>query len=106
MSKAIGFVIISHNYPQQLLRLVRCLQRNYNNPPIAIHHDLGQSQIRRDDFPSCPICLSTREDTLGTVLDSSRRLKFTRITLQGRDAKLVCSAERRRLSSYASRPGA
>ena len=52
MSKAIGFVIISHNYPQQLLRLVRCLQRNYNNPPIAIHHDLAQSQIRRDDFPS------------------------------------------------------
>jgi Core-2/I-Branching enzyme len=52
MSEAIGFVIISHNHPQQLLRLVRCLQRNYDNPPIAIHHDLGQSQIRREDFPS------------------------------------------------------
>jgi len=52
MSKAIGFVIISHDYPRQLLRLVRCLQQNYDNPPIAIHHDFGQSQITRGDFPS------------------------------------------------------
>lgn len=52
MSKRIGFVILSHNNPQQLLRLVRCLQRIYDNPPIAIHHDIGQSPLRRNDFPS------------------------------------------------------
>ena len=52
MSNRIGFVILSHNNPRQLLRLVLCLQRIYDNPPIAIHHDIGQSQIRRDDFPS------------------------------------------------------
>ena len=52
MSKRIGFVILSHNNPRQLLRLVLCLQRIYDNPPIAIHHDIGQNQIRRDDFPS------------------------------------------------------
>jgi hypothetical protein len=51
MSKRIGFVILSHNNPHQLRRLVRCLQRIYDNPPIAIHHDLGQSPLRPDDFP-------------------------------------------------------
>jgi Core-2/I-Branching enzyme len=52
MSKRIGFVILSHNNPQQLGRLVRCLQRIYDNPPIAIHHDMGQSPLRQDDFVS------------------------------------------------------
>lgn len=50
--KQIGFVILSHNNPQQLLRLVRCLQRIYNNPPIVCHHDFGQCPLRREDFPS------------------------------------------------------
>jgi hypothetical protein len=48
----IGFVILSHNNPQQLRRLVLCLQRAYDNPPIAIHHDFGQSSLRQEDFPS------------------------------------------------------
>jgi len=52
MSKPIGFVVLSHNNPHQLQRLVRCLRRVYDNPPIAIHHDIGQSRIRSDDFPS------------------------------------------------------
>ena len=52
MPKRVGFVILSHNNPQQLRRLVRCLQQIYDNPPIAIHHDFGQSPIRQDDFPS------------------------------------------------------
>ena len=52
MSTRIGFVILSHNNPQQLRRLVRCLQRIYDNPPIAIHHDFGQSPLCQDDFPS------------------------------------------------------
>jgi hypothetical protein len=52
MAREIGFVIISHNQPQQLLRLVRRLQSLYDNPPIAVHHDFAQSPIRRDEFPS------------------------------------------------------
>ena len=52
MSKPIGFVILSHDNPQQLRRLVRCLQRIYDNPPIAIHHDIGHSPLRQYDFPS------------------------------------------------------
>lgn len=51
MSKQIGFVILSHNHPEQLLRLVRCLERTYDHPPIAIHHDFGQSSLVRGDFP-------------------------------------------------------
>lgn len=51
MSSEIGFVIVSHNYPQQLLRLVCSLQRFYDNPLIAIHHDVSQSPIRYGEFP-------------------------------------------------------
>lgn len=52
MSTPIGFIILSHSNPEQLLRLVQCLQRLYDNPPIACHHDLSQSPIRLTDFPS------------------------------------------------------
>ena len=52
MSAQIGFIILSHNNPQQLHRLVLCLQRIYDNPPIAIHHDMGQSLLHQSDFPS------------------------------------------------------
>ena len=48
----IGFVILSHNYPPQLRRLVLRLQRTYDNPPIAIHHDFGQSALDIRDFSS------------------------------------------------------
>lgn len=41
----VGFVILSHNNPQQVLRLVECLDRVYGRPPIAIHHDTHQSPI-------------------------------------------------------------
>ena len=52
MSKRIGFVILSHSQPQLLCRLVLCLQKIYDNPPIAIHHDFEQCPIRQDKFPS------------------------------------------------------
>jgi hypothetical protein len=51
MSIEIGFVILSHNNPHQLRRLVRCLQRIYDDPPISIHHDFGQSSLSQLDFP-------------------------------------------------------
>lgn len=52
MVEKIGFVILSHNLPDQLLRLVRRLQRLYDNPPIAIHHDFNQCPIDTAMFPS------------------------------------------------------
>jgi Core-2/I-Branching enzyme len=52
MSKSIGFVILSHANPGQVLRLVRCLQRVYDNPPIVCHHDFSQSSLCVDEFPT------------------------------------------------------
>lgn len=49
---AIGFVILSHRAPDQLLRLVRALCRLYGDPPIACHHDFGQVPLDRSAFPS------------------------------------------------------
>ena len=51
-SNQIGFVIVTYNNPHQLLKLVRTLQIAYENPPIAIHHDIGKCPIRPADFPS------------------------------------------------------
>jgi hypothetical protein len=52
MSNRIGFVILSHANPPQLLRLVRTLRRIYDDPPIACHHDFSQCALSRTDFPS------------------------------------------------------
>jgi hypothetical protein len=52
MSDQIGFVILSHNNPKQLHRLIHSLQRIYRNPPISVHHDFSQSPIKFEDFPA------------------------------------------------------
>jgi hypothetical protein len=52
MSVKIGFVILSHADPGQLLRLVRTLQRLYDDPPIVCHHDFTQSALSTEGFPS------------------------------------------------------
>ncbi len=41
----LGFVIVSHREPGQLLRLVTVLNRLYRDPPIACHHDFSQSPL-------------------------------------------------------------
>jgi Core-2/I-Branching enzyme len=48
----VGFVILSHNEPEMLLRLVQRLQALFNNPPIACHHDMHQVSINTSAFPS------------------------------------------------------
>lgn len=48
----IGFVIVSHRSELQLLRLVNALNRIYDMPPIACHHDSHQSLIDQTRFPS------------------------------------------------------
>ncbi len=47
----IGFVILSHSNPHQLLRLVRTLGRMFGNPPVVCHHDLHQSPLDFAQFP-------------------------------------------------------
>jgi Core-2/I-Branching enzyme len=45
MNSPIGFVILSHSELGLLERLVAVLNRTYEEPPIAIHHDFSQSNI-------------------------------------------------------------
>ena len=45
MNSSIGFVVISHLDLQRLERLIGALNRTYDEPPIAIHHDFFQSNI-------------------------------------------------------------
>src|SRR6185437_7916742 len=52
MVKKIGFIILSHSNPSQLLRLVRTLLKAYDEPSIVCHHDFGQCPFSPDDFPS------------------------------------------------------
>ena len=47
----IGFVILSHKSPGQLLRLCRALNALYADPPIACHHDFRQSALEVGAFP-------------------------------------------------------
>jgi hypothetical protein len=76
----IGFIIVAYNHPQQLLRLVRRLQQMYDNPPIAIHYDVGQSPIRPADFPPdvkfVSPHLKTRWGHISVVEASLRTLKL------------------------------
>ena len=51
--KKIGFVILSHRDPDQLLRLCRRLATLYDDPPIACHHDFSQSSLDPRLFPPC-----------------------------------------------------
>lgn len=46
----LGFVIVSHNRPDQLLRLCNTLARVYGDPPIACHHDTQQTLIDKGLF--------------------------------------------------------
>jgi hypothetical protein len=45
MNSSIGFVILSHSTLDLLERLIAALNRTYDEPPIAIHHDFSQSDI-------------------------------------------------------------
>ncbi len=51
MSTTIGFVVVSHDKPAQLLRLIRRLMKLYGNPPIVCHHDFSKCSLEGFDFP-------------------------------------------------------
>lgn len=50
--KLFGFVILSHNSPNQLLRLCDTLTELYGPSPIACHHDFSQSDLDKNLFPA------------------------------------------------------
>lgn len=41
----IGFVIVTHTAPDQIVRLIRALNMVYSNPPIVLHHDFDQCPL-------------------------------------------------------------
>jgi hypothetical protein len=47
----IGFVILSHNRPGQLLALVQRLVTLYDGAPIVCHHDFSQCRLEGYQFP-------------------------------------------------------
>jgi hypothetical protein len=51
MGSRIGFVLVTYNNPDQLLRLIRRLITLYDNPPIVCHHDFSKSTLEGFDFP-------------------------------------------------------
>jgi hypothetical protein len=48
---SIGFVVISHNQPAQMLRLVRRLTAMFGDVPIVCHHDFGQAGFTAPPVP-------------------------------------------------------
>ncbi len=51
MTPPLGFVLLTHRAPLQILRLIRKLNTMFDQPPIVIHHDFGQCALPLDEFP-------------------------------------------------------
>lgn len=45
MSNFVGFVLVTHNQPEQIALLCRKLSSLFDNPPIVIHHDYSQCHL-------------------------------------------------------------
>ena len=52
MAAQIGFVLMTHTQPEQVAYLCKRLSEMFGNPPIAIHHDYGQSPLNPASLPS------------------------------------------------------
>jgi hypothetical protein len=46
----VGFVILTHNKPKQIIRLFHALNRMFGSPPIACHHDFTQCDLPAEAF--------------------------------------------------------
>lgn len=51
MNPAIGFVLITHGNPAQILFLCEQLTKLFDKAPIVIHHDFSKSSLNVDLFP-------------------------------------------------------
>src|SRR5690349_21399230 len=47
----IGFAVLSHNQPEQPLRLIFGLNATFGDPPIVCHHDFGKCYLDETLFP-------------------------------------------------------
>jgi Core-2/I-Branching enzyme len=48
----VGFVLLSHTCPEQILALTQVLTELYDAPPIVCHHDFDQAPLSKNMFPS------------------------------------------------------
>jgi hypothetical protein len=48
---SIGFVLLTHHQPQQIDRLLAQLNKMFNYPPIACHHDFDKCALSVDHLP-------------------------------------------------------
>lgn len=48
----VGFVLLTHNNPVQVLRLITTLNRLFNYPPIVCHHDFSKSVLPTESLTS------------------------------------------------------
>jgi len=80
MTQKIGFVLLSHNKPEQLLRLTRRLVHLYGDAPIVCHHDFSQCSLNGLVFPSQVIFvrphLETKWAGMSLILAFLRALKI------------------------------
>jgi len=45
MTPIVGFILLTHKQPHQIIRLVNTLNRMFDHPPIACHHDFSKSDL-------------------------------------------------------------
>ena len=52
MKPPIGFALVTHTAPAQVLRLCHRLNQMFGAPPIAVHHDFGKAALNTSHFPA------------------------------------------------------
>ncbi len=50
MNPPIGFILLTHEKPAQIIRLVHTLDRMFDRPPIVCHHDFGRCALPLENF--------------------------------------------------------
>ncbi len=80
MGVKIGFAILSHNEPGQVLRLVRTLNAIFGDPTIVCHHDFNQCPLDEKLFPGnvefAHPHIATRWGHISLPLGAFRALSF------------------------------
>ena len=51
----IGFVLVTHTAPEQIVRLIRALNHVYSTPPIVVHHDFDQCELDASSFANVQV---------------------------------------------------
>ena len=48
VTPTVGFILLTHDKPHQIIRLIGTLNRMFGYPPIACHHDFSKSNLPMD----------------------------------------------------------